>query len=169
MKKIVVLEVLMMLFFVFVSAAIADTIKGPMPEKFPGPDKCAACHQIDRTHIELKQSGHSDLKCLDCHIPGAVLRKKYQSEKIAFEMLGYHQQGGNWVENKGNRVCLRCHAEKGIMDTKDKCWSCHMPSAGMDKLVIVKDKKLPPVKDNIREVKELPHRSHKFTIHDKHQ
>lgn len=167
MKRFVVLEMLIMLCLLSMNASAAETIKGPTPEKFPEPGKCAGCHQIDRTNTELKQSGHSDLKCLDCHIPGAVLRKKYQSEKIAFEMLGYHQQGGNWVESQGNEVCLRCHSEDGIKDTKEKCWSCHMQKSGVDKLVIVKDKKLPPEKDNIREVKELPHRSHKFSMHHK--
>lgn len=159
------LTVLILLYAGPWTAFAEDTIKGPLPEKFPGPEKCAACHQIKQTHIELKQSPHANLKCLDCHIPGAVQRKKYESKDIAFEKLGYHRQTGHWIETKGNDVCLRCHAEKGISDTKNKCWSCHMPENGVDKLVIVKDKKSPPVQDNIREIKKLPHKSHKFKVH----
>jgi hypothetical protein len=50
-------------------------------------------------------------------------------------------------------------------EISDKCWSCHMPVTGVDELVFLKDKKQPPRKDNIREVKRLPHRSHLFRYH----
>lgn len=167
MKKTVSFAVLILFCAGTWTAYADDIIKGPLPEKFPGPEKCAACHQIDKTSMELKQSGHADLKCLDCHIPGGVQRKRYESKDIAFERLGYHQQKGDWVETTGNKVCLRCHAEMGRKDTNEKCWSCHMLEDGTDKLIIVKDKKLPPGPDNIRRTKILPHKSHKFTIHGK--
>lgn len=165
MKKIVVTLTAIIVCTFFHTVSADDIIKGPMPEKFPEPEKCAGCHKIKDTNIEIQASPHKDMKCLDCHIPGAVQRKKYESKDIAFEKLGYHQQEGKWIETKGNAVCLRCHAENGIQDTKETCWSCHMPKDGMDELYIVKDKKKPVSGDNIREIKTIPHKSHRFIIH----
>lgn len=165
MKRVVVLAILFLLCVGSGTIFADEIIKGPLPEKFPGPEKCASCHKIKETNAEVKNSPHNELKCLDCHIPGAVLRKKYESKDIGFEKLGYHQQDGKWIETKGNAACLRCHAEKGIKDTKETCWSCHMPQDGMDELYIVKDKKKPVAGDNIREVKSIPHKSHSFAMH----
>lgn len=165
MKKAIIVFALFLICAWTVGVSADDIIKGPMPEKFPGPEKCAGCHKIKQTNAEVTNSPHKDMKCLDCHIPGAVLRKKYESKDISFEKLGYHQQDGKWIEAKGNAVCLRCHAENGIQDTKETCWSCHMPKDGMDELYIVKDKKKPVAGDNIREIKTIPHKSHSFKLH----
>ena len=165
MKNIVLFTLLIIIIAGCRTVYSGNTIKGPSPENFPGPEKCAACHKISRTNKELQQSGHKDLQCFDCHIPGVVQKEKYESEDISFEKLGYHQQKGSWMESKGNEICLRCHAENGIKDTKEKCWSCHMSESGTDNLVFVKDKKLPPTGDNIKYIKKLPHKSHNFTVH----
>jgi hypothetical protein len=167
MKKSVLFTFLLIICAGCQTVYSGHTIKGPLPETFPGPEKCAACHKISQTSEELKQSGHEDLQCLDCHIPGVVQKEKYKSKNISFERLGYHKQKGNWVEAKENEVCLRCHAENGIEDTKDKCWSCHMSESGSDNLVFVKDKRLPPNGDNIKSIKKLPHKSHNFKVHSK--
>lgn len=111
------------------------------------------------------KSARSDLKCLDCHLPGAVQRTKYESKDCSFYCLGYHEKNGNWVEFEGNEVCLRCHAATGIKNTDEKCWSCHMTREGADKIYILKDKTAPATPDNIREIKEVPHKSHAFKQH----
>lgn len=142
----------------------SDVIKGPLPEKFPAPEKCSECHDIPQTK-EILQSAHKDLKCLDCHLPGGVQKVRYESKDCSFYRLGYHDKDGNWIEVTGNEVCLRCHAAMGIKNATEKCWSCHMSQDGVDKIRILKDKKAPPTPDNIREIKEVPHKSHIFKIH----
>ncbi len=166
MKRTIVLTALFIcVFFSLVFAG--DVIKGPLPEKLPSPEKCAACHNVPQISNELSQSGHKDLKCFDCHIPGAIQRAKYESKDCSFKRLGYHDKEGNWMEVKANEVCLRCHEPMGIKNTTEKCWSCHMPEGGVDEIVILKDKTKPRTPDNIRETKKLPHRSHAFKIHIK--
>ncbi len=164
MKKSVVFAVLYVC-VAFCLAYASDAIKGPLPDKFPPPEKCAACHDVSHIYKELLQSGHKGLKCLDCHIPGAVQKAKYESKDCSFHRLGYHDKDGKWVEAGGNEPCLRCHAAKGMTNTAEKCWSCHMVQDGMDHLRILKDKKAPPTPDNIREIKEIPHKSHSFSAH----
>lgn len=164
MKKTVLFTIL----FICVAFSLvyaSDVIKGPLPETFPPPEKCAACHNIPQVYEEQLKSAHKDLKCFDCHLPGAVQSTKYKSKDISFYRLGYHDKDGNWVEFTGNEVCLRCHAARGIKNTTERCWSCHMPQDGVLKLRILKDKKAPPTPDNIREIKELPHKSHVFKNH----
>lgn len=164
MKKIMLLTTLFIC-VIFGLVYADDVIKGPLPEKFPPPEKCSACHNISQTCKELLQSAHKELKCLDCHVPGAVQRVKYESKDCSFYRLGYHEKDGNWIEAAGNELCLRCHAAKGIKNTAEKCWSCHMSSNGIDNIRILKDKKAPPTPDNIREVKEVPHKAHTFKRH----
>lgn len=164
MKKTMVFAALLIC-VAFCLVYASDTIKGHLPEKFPPSEKCSACHDINQTYKELSQSAHNDLNCLDCHLPGAVQRIKYESKDCGFHRLGYHDKDGQWVEVVGNEVCLRCHAAEGIKNTAEKCWSCHMTQAGVDNIRILKDKKAPPTPDNIREIKEVPHRSHIFMYH----
>jgi hypothetical protein len=158
---------------VFLSCAIFDlafagtVIRGLHPDELPTPEKCASCHNVARNYEEMSQSKHKDLRCLDCHVPGRVQQKKYDEKDVSFYRLGYHEQGDRWVETDENEVCLRCHKEKGISDTGEKCWSCHMPKDGIDELVLVKDKTLPPTGDNIRAIKKLPHVVHSVKIHPK--
>ena len=166
MKK-VVLIILLFGFMMISDSVFAEQsiIKGPLPEKFPSAEKCSACHNIPFVYNELSQSAHKDLQCYDCHLPGGVQRGKYKSEDCNFYRLGYHDKNGKWVETSKNEVCLRCHMDKQIMNSNAECWSCHMTEAGIDKLVLVKDKKSPPEGDNIKEIKELIHRSHSFRVH----
>ncbi len=164
MKKIMLLTTLFIC-VVFGLVYADDVIKGPLPEKFPPPEKCSACHDVPQTYKELLKSAHKELRCLDCHVPGAVQRLKYESKDCSFYRLGYHEKDGNWIEAVRNEVCLRCHAAKGIKNPAEKCWSCHMSQDGVDKIRILKDKKVPPTPDNIREIKEVPHRSHTFKKH----
>lgn len=151
----------------FCPAYASNVLKGPLPEKLPPSEKCSGCHNVSQIHEEVLQSVHKELKCVDCHLPGCVQKAKYESKDCSFYRSGYHDKDGNWVEATGNEACLRCHKANGISDTGEKCWSCHMPQDGVDKLVIVKDKKMPPTGDNIREIKNLPHKSHIFKVHFK--
>jgi len=144
-----------------------EVIKGPLPETLSPPEKCSACHNIPQQIKELSRSAHKDLKCLDCHLPGAVQRVKYESKDCGFSRLGYHDKDGNWMEVTGNEGCLRCHEAMGIKNTNEKCWSCHMPEMGLDELIILKDKTKPQTPENIRETKKLAHRSHTFKVHIK--
>ncbi|MEW6214832.1 MAG: hypothetical protein AB1478_06455 [Nitrospirota bacterium] len=164
MKKVIVLTALYIC-ICFCLVYASEIIKGPLPEKFPPPEKCSACHNVPQTSKELSQSAHKDLKCLDCHLPGVVQRIKYESKDCGFYRLGYHDKEGNWLEVTKNEGCLRCHAAKGIKDTTEKCSACHMPEAGIDEIVILKDKTKPRIPDNIRETKKLSHKSHIFKIH----
>lgn len=164
MKKTMVFTILFTC-VAFCLVYASHIIKGPLLEKLPPPEKCSACHNVPQTYKELLQSAHKDLKCFDCHIPGAIQRIKYESKDCSFYRLGYHDKDGNWVEAIGNEVCLRCHAAKGIKNIDEKCWLCHMTQDGVDKIVIVKDKKAPLTPDNIREINEVPHKSHIFKYH----
>ncbi len=164
MRKTMVFTILLIC-VAFCLVYAGEVIKGPLPEKFPPPEKCSVCHDVPQTYKELLKSAHKDLKCLDCHVPGAIQRIKYESKDCSFYRLGYHDKDGDWIEVTGNEVCLRCHAAKGIKNTLEKCWSCHMTQDGVDKIRILKDKKAPPTPDNIREVKEVPHKSHIFKNH----
>ena len=166
MKKLILITLLFI--FMMISGLVfaeESIIKGPLPENFPPGDKCAACHNVQTVYEEVSQSAHNDLKCYDCHLPGGVQRGKYKTEDCNFYRLGYHHKNGDWIETSENEVCLRCHMDKKIMDSNAECWSCHMPEAGIDKLVLVKDKKSPPEGDNIKKIKKLIHRSHSFRVH----
>lgn len=164
MKKIIGIMALFIC-IAFCPCFADDVIKGPLPEKLPPPEKCSACHNAPQQIKELSQSSHKEMKCLDCHLPGAVQRVKYESKDCSFKRLGYHDKDGNWIEVGGNEGCLRCHEAMGIKNTTEKCWSCHMPESGIDEIIILKDKTQPVTPDNIRETKKLSHRSHLFKIH----
>lgn len=164
MRKVVSLVLLFSAFFCGLVLA-AEMIKGPLPEKVPPPEKCAGCHDIQKTYQELLLSSHKDLQCSECHIPGSIQKGKYERKELSFQRLGYHEKDGMWAEVPGNQVCLRCHESNGIKDTKQSCWACHMPEIGKDKVVFVKDKALPPTGENIGEVKEMDHKSHAFKMH----
>ena len=168
MKKVFL--IISLFFFIMISGLVfaeEGVIKGPLPEKFPTAEKCSTCHNVPNIYKEMSQSVHNDLKCYDCHLPGGVQRGKYKSEDCNFYRLGYHDENGKWVETSRNQVCLRCHTDKEIMNSNAECWSCHMPERGFDNLVIVKDKKSSPKGDNIKQLKKLIHRSHRFKIHVK--
>lgn len=141
-------------------------IKGPQPEKFPPPEKCAGCHNVTQIYEELSLGVHKELKCLDCHMPGKVQRAKYESKDCSFSRLGYHQKQGEWIEcTDSNQACLRCH--EPISNTTEKCWSCHMLQEGTDQVIILKDKMRPRTPENIRETKKVAHRNHTFKRHGK--
>lgn len=145
---------------------LADNIiNGPKPDELPSPNQCGSCHMNQGTYDELTQSSHQDLGCFDCHLPGAVQKLKYERQDCSFNRLGYQIEAGKWHEASANDVCLQCHEGQMAGNQSDKCWSCHMPVTGVDKLVFLKDKKQPPSEDNIREIKKLPHRSHSFRFH----
>ena len=142
-----------------------DIINGPGPDECPTSDKCGSCHANQLTYDELTSSPHAGLSCFDCHLPGTVQNTKYERKDRSFNRLGYYIEADKWHEASGNDVCLRCHENNVVGNKSDNCWSCHMPVTGLDKLVFLKDKKKPLIKDNIREVKEIPHRSHLFNFH----
>ena len=148
------------------TSSTVGQIKGPQPEKFPPPEKCANCHNVPLIYEELFQSAHKELKCLDCHIPGKVQLEKYAMKDCSFSRLGYHEKDGNWIECvDSNKVCLRCH--KAVSNTEAECSSCHMTESGTDEIVIVKDKKAPMTPENIRATKEVTHRKHTLKRHGK--
>jgi len=164
MKKIMIAGSL--LFFVSLGPAMADNlIITASARQFPPPEICASCHKVSHIYEELADSGHKDLQCFDCHIPGKPQLEKYKTAETSFTHLGYQTNGKTWVETDGNNACLRCHADMA-QNTEQSCWSCHMPGNGeKDKIVFVKDMQLGPVKGNIDRIKTLPHRSHTFKMH----
>ena len=163
MKKTSIFVALLM---VITSPVFAgSTLKGPTPDKLPASEKCSACHNISKTYQELSQSAHKDLKCFDCHLPGGVQKQKYNGDERSFYHLGYHEKDGKWCEAADNNACLRCHEEQQMANVTVKCWSCHMRIDGMDRFVLVKDKKLPPTGNNIKKIKNLAHKSHLFKNH----
>lgn len=166
MKRIFLLTVL--LACAIAGYVFADNIiKGPGPDECPSPDKCGGCHTNQITYKELTSSPHAKLSCFDCHLPGVVQKAKYERKDRSFNRLGYHIEAGKWHEASENEVCLRCHENMAAGNTSDNCWSCHMPITGLDEIIFMKDKKKPLSRDNIREVKEMPHRSHLFKFHQK--
>ena len=145
-----------------------EVIKGgPLPEKVAPPEKCATCHNVPHIYKELLQSKHKDFKCVDCHLAGTIQRIKYDMKDCTYYRMGYHEKDGNWIEASVNDVCVRCHGAMGRENTAEKCSSCHMAQEGIDKIVMVKDRKAPVSPDNIKETKEVPHKSHTFKHHIK--
>ena len=152
-------------FMGFVSAdSSSDIIHGPGPDKCPKSHQCSTCH-VNDIFSELENSAHSDLSCFDCHIPGVVQSTKYERAERSFYHLGYHIDGDQWQEVNGNGVCLRCHEERASQTMSKTCWECHMAVDGTDEIVFPKVKGEPPVGDNIRAIKKVPHRSHYFKVH----
>ncbi len=113
----------------------------------------------------MSRSAHSDLSCLDCHVPGEAQQDKYDAAERDFYRLGCYEGYGEWIETTGNDVCLNCHDDIETSNPEKTCWDCHMPVGGVDDFVLVKDKNLPPKGDNIRLHKRFPHRSHLFMYH----
>ena len=164
MKNILIIFVLLV--FSFISVSFADTVlKGPGPETFPTPENCAKCHNVSNIYEELSCSPHNFMSCLECHVPGKAQQDKYAADERTFCRLGYYDGHEKWIETAGNGVCLRCHEDQALAFENKKCWECHMAVCGVDDFVLVKDKTLPPVGDNIKVLKEFPHRSHVFKIH----
>jgi len=164
MKRIFILTVLICCITAGIVLA-ENIIKGPGPDECPTSDKCGSCHANNNIYDELIQSSHQDLSCFDCHLPGTVQKSKYETQERSFNRLGYYIKDDEWHEAVGNDVCLQCHDNQMVEIISDNCWSCHMPITGVDKIVMLKDKTQPMSEDNIREVKEMPHRSHMFTFH----
>ncbi|MFW9825944.1 MAG: hypothetical protein ACFFE4_23595 [Candidatus Thorarchaeota archaeon] len=133
--------------------------------KLPSSENCASCHNIKKIYAEFSDSTHKDLECFDCHLISVVQKEKYNEKERGFFRLGYHKQNHEWVETIGNEACLRCHNNYVMDDSKMKCWSCHMPEYGEDNIVIIEDLNKPPTQDNIKKLKTLPHRSHRFKAH----
>ena len=154
--------------FVSVGFVFAENIiKGPGPSECPTSDKCGNCHTNQITYDELISSSHGELSCFDCHLPGTVQKSKYGAQDRSFRRLGYHIKDDEWHEALGNDICLQCHDKKMVENISGNCWTCHMPVTGVDEIVLMKDKTLPMSDDNIREVKQMPHRSHLFKFHQK--
>ena len=171
MKKIAIFCVLGILvfggyFFMGLVSAAHNTnpIHGPGPDKCPEPHQCSSCH-VNDVYSELDDSVHADLSCFDCHLPGVVQSTKYKRPERSFYRLGYHVEGDQWQEVKGNGVCLRCHENRVSQNMSKMCWECHMAVDGTDEIVFPKVKGKPPVGDNIRATKKVPHRSHYFQVH----
>jgi len=159
------LSVLTVMFF-GISPVLADNIlKGPAPETFPATEDCAKCHNVSKIYDELSRSSHDSMSCLECHVPGAAQQDKYQSDERTFCRLGYYDGHEKWLEIAGNGVCLRCHTDRDPETLEKSCWECHMPVNGIDDFILVKDKKLPPIGDNIRVHKKFFHKSHVFMVH----
>lgn len=164
MKRVLLLTAII----VFISVCLVfaqNIIKGPGPDECPTSDKCGNCHTNYNTYNELIQSSHKDLSCFDCHLPGTVQKSNYETHDRSFNRLGYYIKDHEWHESVGNDVCLHCHDNQMVKNISGNCWSCHMPIRGVDKIVLMKDKTKPMSEDNIRDVKEMPHRSHLFTFH----
>jgi Zn finger protein HypA/HybF involved in hydrogenase expression len=155
------------LFFIIPSVQSDTLLKGPDPDTFPEPENCAKCHNIAKIYDELSQSSHSDMSCLECHVPGTAQKDKYKEADRSFYRLGYYEGHEKWLETTGNAVCLRCHTDRESETIENKCWECHMPVKGIDDFVLVKDKKLPPAGDNIKVHKKFSHNSHVFRVHPK--
>ena len=150
------------------SPVLADNIlKGPAPKTFPATEDCAKCHNVTKIYDELSQSPHESMSCLECHVPGAAQQDKYKTDERNFYHLGYYEGHEKWIETAGNGVCLQCHTDMGSEALEKSCWECHMPVKGIDDFILVKDKKLPPVGDNIKVHKMFPHNSHVFMVHPK--
>ncbi len=184
-KQFVVLGLLLCL--ACYNIAFADSgreLKGPSPENIPATNECGKCHGAEYIYDEMISGSHQDLQCYDCHIPGGVQQGEYNSEENSFSRLGFHKAGEIWLETIGNDVCLRCHVEKGINNTKEKCWTCHMPSDGrFDRIIPITmpedgslDKWIPPEAKGAKQasaentherIKYYKHLSHKFKIHMK--
>ncbi len=165
MKRATEIAIILFMLFAFTGLSAGIELTGPPPDKLPAPKECANCHHVNRNFEELEESAHASMSCLECHVPGKAQKSKYPPEKEGFTHLGYFAGHGTWIETQGNGVCLRCHGDKKNLALEMKCWDCHMPVMGVDDFVIVKDKKKPPVPENIKVLKRMLHRNHSFTFH----
>lgn len=147
------------------SEECAGLVRGPELGSLPDTKNCAVCHNVPGIYEELSGSSHESMSCLECHVPGKAQQNKYEAEERSFYRLGYYEGHEKWMETSGNDVCLRCHADRETGTMNKNCWECHMRINGTDEFVLVTDKKLPPIGDNIRVKKVFPHRSHTFRMH----
>ncbi len=167
MKRII-LYVIFLLCISFNWVFGGNNIKSNFPvNNLPPPERCASCHKTENIYNEFSSSVHKDMKCFDCHLPAKIQKEKYSRKDRGFYRLGYHKQKQDWDEFVGNEACVRCHDNNVMADSEKKCWSCHMPEKGNDRIFILKNPMKPFGKDNIREVKTIPHRSHNFKVHPK--
>ncbi len=112
------------------------------------PAFCGSCHIMNPYYESWKTSSHSNIACVDCHIPpgpGAAIRKKYEALSMVTSYFTGTYGTNPWAEID-DAACLKCHERRllagrelfgdvlfdhtahlsGMRRGKDlRCTSCH--------------------------------------------
>jgi len=112
------------------------------------PQFCGSCHIMNPYYESWKTSSHSNIACVECHIPpgpGAAIRKKYEALSMVTSYFTGTYGTNPWAEID-DAACLKCHERRllagrelfgdvlfdhaahlsGMRRGKDlRCTSCH--------------------------------------------
>jgi len=129
-------------------AGVGFVALGTTLEVTSQPDFCGSCHVMRPYYESWKTSSHSNIACVDCHIPpgaGATIRKKYEALSMVTSYFTGTYGTNPWAE-VDDASCLRCHERRllagrelygnvlfdhtahlsGMRRGKDlRCTSCH--------------------------------------------
>lgn len=117
-------------------ALAAFVMFGPPGETLESPEFCAGCHIMRTQYDAWVVSAHSDLLCVDCHLPpkeqfvrhwfwkGVTGMRdvwEFNTNQIP-ERIEASQETREWLAEN----CVRCHGElTAHMTVNRDCWECH--------------------------------------------
>jgi predicted CXXCH cytochrome family protein len=83
------------------------------------PTFCGSCHIMKPYYESWKHSQHSNIACVECHIPPGItaeFRKKYEALAMVAKYFTGTYSTNPWVEVE-DAACLRCH-ERRLLEGK---------------------------------------------------
>ena len=78
------------------------------------PAFCGSCHVMEPYYESWKASSHTDIACVDCHIPPGItaeLRKKYEALSMVARYFTGTYGTNPWTE-VDDAACLECHERR---------------------------------------------------------
>jgi nitrate/TMAO reductase-like tetraheme cytochrome c subunit len=84
------------------------------------PTFCGSCHVMEPYYDSWKISSHSDIACVDCHIPPgmtAELRKKFEAMSMVARYFTGTYGTNPWAE-VADESCLECHDRRLLAATE---------------------------------------------------
>lgn len=84
------------------------------------PAFCGSCHVMEPYYESWEVSSHSDIACVDCHIPPgmtAELRKKYEALSMVARYFTATYGTNPWAE-VADESCLECHDRRLLSGTE---------------------------------------------------
>jgi nitrate/TMAO reductase-like tetraheme cytochrome c subunit len=84
------------------------------------PNFCGTCHVMTPYYESWKTSNHSEIACVDCHIPPGItaeLRKKYEALSMVARYFTATYGTNPWAEVE-DAACLECHERRLLSGTE---------------------------------------------------
>ena len=84
------------------------------------PTFCGSCHIMKPYYASWKHSKHSNIACVECHIPPGItaeFRKKFEALAMVAKYFTGTYSTNPWVE-VDDAACLRCH-ERRLLEGKE--------------------------------------------------